>query len=188
MTARRAETEEELAAWYRLYLETMREHAVPPRPYRFFVCAWRTLAPQGHIRLLLAEQTERSSTRLLAGSIFLLFGSTVFYAFTGGSRKDLSLRPNDLIQWHAIHDAADEGFGRFDFGEVGRDDAGLADFKSKWGAVARPLYRYYYPAGGVDGRFAGGRLGTLRRPAMAAWRRLPLRVTAIAGAWIYRYF
>ena len=188
VTARRAETEDDLAAWYTLYLETMREHAVPPRPYRFFACAWRTLAPRGHIRLLLAEQTEGSSTRLLAGSLFLLFGSTVFYAFTGGARKHLWLRPNDLIQWHAIHDAAVEGFGRFDFGEVGRDDAGLADFKSKWGAVARPLYRYYYPAGGVDGSFAGGRLESLRRPAMTAWRRLPLRVTAVGGAWIYRYF
>jgi CelD/BcsL family acetyltransferase involved in cellulose biosynthesis len=187
--ARRAETEEDLAAWYVLYLETMREHAVPPRPYRFFACAWRTLAPQGHFRLLLAEQTEGSTTRLLAGSVFLLFGSTVFYAYTGGSRKHLWLRPNDLIQWHAIHDAAEEGFNRFDFGEVGRDDAGLADFKSKWGAVARPLYRYYYPAlGGAGESFAGGRLEPLRRPAKTAWRRLPLGVTAVAGAWIYRYF
>jgi CelD/BcsL family acetyltransferase involved in cellulose biosynthesis len=186
--ARRADTEDDLSAWYSLYLETMREHGVPPRPYRFFVCAWRTLAPQGQIRLLLAEQAEGSATRLLAGSVFLLFGSTVFYAFTGGSREHLSLRPNDLIQWHAIHDAAKDGFDRFDFGEVGQNDAGLADFKSKWGAVARPFYRYYYPerAGGENG-FAG-HLDRLRRPATSAWRRLPLRVTAVAGAWIYRYF
>jgi CelD/BcsL family acetyltransferase involved in cellulose biosynthesis len=189
VTARTAETEADLSAWYGLYLETMREHAVPPRPYRFFVSAWRTLAPHGQIRLLLAERTEGSQTQLLAGSLFLLFGSTVFYAFTGGSREHLWLRPNDLIQWHAIHDAAKEGFDRFDFGEVGRNDAGLADFKSKWGAVARPLYRYYYPAGvGAEESWAGGRLEPLRRPAMTAWKRLPLRVTAVVGGWIYRYF
>jgi CelD/BcsL family acetyltransferase involved in cellulose biosynthesis len=187
--ARWAETEKELKAWYRLYLETMREHSVPPRPYRFFIAAWRKLAPHGEMRLLLVERTESSRTRLLAGSMFLLFGSTVFYAFTGGSREHLWLRPNDLIQWHAIHDAAREGFHHFDFGEVGRGDAGLAEFKSKWGAVARPLYRYYYPAPvGAEGTASGGRDGPLRRIGMKAWRRLPLDVTAVAGSWLYRYF
>src|SRR5207249_10001549 len=78
---RDAETDDELRSWYRLYLETMREKAVPPRPYRFFKTMWDVLRPQAMLRLLLAEQQGR----LLAGSIFLCYGSTVCYAFTGRS-------------------------------------------------------------------------------------------------------
>src|SRR5439155_16223323 len=119
-----------------------REKAVPPRSYRFFKTMWDVLRPQAMLRLLLAEQQGR----LLAGSIFLWYGSTVCYAFTGRSSSDLWLRPNDAIQWTALHDACNEGFTRYDFGEVNEDDSGLADFKRKWGAEPTPLYRYYFPA------------------------------------------
>ena len=58
---RRAESENELRAWYVLYLEAMRSHTVPPRPYRFFEALWRILRPQGLMRLLLAEQRAAAS-------------------------------------------------------------------------------------------------------------------------------
>src|SRR5262249_56274015 len=105
-----AETERDLRAWYGLYVDTMRWHVVPPRPYRFFEVAWQLLRPRGLLRLLLAEQHEARQSRLLAGSIFLMFGQTVFYAFNGRRREDLSLEPNDAIQWQAIHDAFRRGF------------------------------------------------------------------------------
>ena len=105
-----AETEQELEAWYKLYLETMRWVSVPPRPYRFFQVAWTQLQARGLLRLLLAYHSTGGRTRLLAGSLLLMYGQTVFYAFTGWRREDLSLRPNDLIQWQAIHDAWAEGY------------------------------------------------------------------------------
>ena len=55
---RQAESEDQLRAWYALYLDTMRWHAVPPRPYRFFKNCWELLRPHGLMRLLLAEQHE----------------------------------------------------------------------------------------------------------------------------------
>src|SRR5439155_22883775 len=51
-----ADSESELRDWYRLYLETMRDIAVPPRPYRFFEVAWKRLHARGYLRLLLARQ------------------------------------------------------------------------------------------------------------------------------------
>lgn len=92
---RPAETGEDLRAWYALYLETLRRLAVPPRPYRFFEAAWARLRPLGLMRLLLAEQHEAGGTRLLAGSVFLMFGRTCFYAFNGSRPEDLALRPNE---------------------------------------------------------------------------------------------
>ncbi len=70
--------------------------AVPPRPYRFFDVAWKRLHPLGFLRLLLARQSVAGRSRLLAGSLFLMFGQTVFYSFTGWRREDMSLRLPDV--------------------------------------------------------------------------------------------
>src|SRR6266487_1677576 len=85
---------------------------VAPRPYRLFEAIWELLRPQGLMRLLLAERHEAHGARPIAGVLLLMFGETVFYAFAGVSRNDLGLRPNELLQWQAIHDACRAGFPR----------------------------------------------------------------------------
>ena len=182
-----AESEDELRAWYDLYLETMRWHAAPPLPYRFFEVCWAVLRPHGLLRLLLAEQHEAGQRKLLAGSIFLMFGQTVVYAFNGRCQEDLALRPNDAIQWRAIHDAYSQGFRRFDFGEVAEHNQGLAEFKSKWGAEPRWLYKYHYPAVRSPEPGTHKSDSYIRQLANAAWRRLPLKATALLGDLIYSY-
>src|SRR5207247_3297230 len=118
------QTEADLRAWYSLYLDTLRYLVVPPRPYRFFQDLWEILRPSGFMRLLLAEQSG-TDRRLLAGSVFLMLGHTVSYAFTGWRRADHSLRANDLIHWEAIQDARRQGFRSYDFGEVPGGQEGL---------------------------------------------------------------
>ena len=60
----------------------------------------------------------------------------------------------------------------------------LADFKSKWGANPRRLYRYYNPTAARDDAEIRSN-GLLMPPARAIWKRLPLRVTEKLGDWIY---
>jgi hypothetical protein len=186
LEVRSAEGEADLQAWYQLYLETMRWHVVPPRPFRFFKAAWDLLRPAGLMRLLLAERHAAARTQLVAGSMFLMSGRTVCYAFNGWRRQEVAPRANDAIQWQAIHDACREGYQRFDFGEVEDDNAGLAEFKTKWGGRASRLQRYYYP---VPNRLemrtvASATVGT--RWLAAVWRRLPLKLTAAFGDRFYR--
>src|SRR5262249_48105958 len=126
MRVRPAETERELRQWYTLYLDTMRRRVVPARPYRLFASMWHALRPRGLRELLVAEKPEGRHFRMVAGSVFLKFGSTVCYAFTGCRRQDFSLHPHDLIQWEAIHAAAQSGFRYYDFGEVAGDASLLA--------------------------------------------------------------
>jgi hypothetical protein len=64
---RQADVQADLRVWFDLYLETMRWHAIPPRPYRFFQIVWELLQPQGLMRLLLAEQYEAGQRKVLAG-------------------------------------------------------------------------------------------------------------------------
>ena len=187
INVREAESKGDVWEWYHLYLETMRAHVVPPRPRRFFESLWEVLRPRGLMSLLLAERSCPSGRRLAAGSIFLRYGSTVFYAFNGRRREDLWLRGNDAIQWAAIEDAHRRGFRRFDFGEVSDSNKLLADFKRKWGSEPRRLYRYYYPFSRELERGVLAHGTRLRGTVNAAWRQLPLTATEIIGRLLYRY-
>jgi CelD/BcsL family acetyltransferase involved in cellulose biosynthesis len=175
----------DIRAWYPLYLRTMREVVVPPRPLRLFEAMWSELAPNDLMRLYVAE---REGDGMIAGSIVLGLGRTTFYAFNGRLRSALALRPNEVLQWEAIHDACRRGFERYDLGEVTAGDAGLAEFKRKWGAEEVLLHRYYYPP--PDARADGdgdGRDGVVKRTLTAVWPRLPLGTTRLAGDLAYRW-
>jgi hypothetical protein len=181
---REARDETELAQWYRLYLDSMRHHSFPPRPFRFFANLWSTLGPLGQMKLLFAESTDEVPTRIVAGSVVLHFGQTAFYAFTGCAHKDLPLHPHDLLQLQLIRDSCQSGFRWYDFGEVSDGDEGLAQFKGKWGTQARPLYRYVYPAPqAAHSGHASPLISWVRR----GWRLLPLAVTEKLGEKIHRY-
>ncbi len=183
IVVRHADSTADVRAWYRLYLETMRHHAVPARPFRLFEAMWEELRPGGMMRLLLAER-ERE---LLAGSVLLMFGSTVFYAFNGMMRRASFRRANDLLQWQAITDACTEGYRRYDLGEVSEGNEGLAHFKSKWAAQPRRLQRYSYPPLPHRQDEADGAAGRLASLIERGWRAVPLGATAAAGRLAYRY-
>ncbi len=186
VTTRVAESDEDLQGWYGLYLDTMRAHATPPIPYRFFRAVWEVLRPAGFARLMFAEQHHAGRRRLIAGSLFFMYGDTVIYAFNGRRRSDLALRPNDVIQWRAIHDGWKAGFRRYDFGEVPEGQEGLARFKAKWGAKECSPYRYVYPPRtGHASRAAVP--PALSRLSEAIWGKLPRLATARLGDLLYRY-
>lgn len=184
---RAAQDEHDLRAWYPLYLETMRRHVAPPRPYRFFRAMWSELKATGMLELLLAEQHTPRPPRLLAGCLFLMSGQTVVFAFNGRREEDLVVRPNDAIHWHAIHEAQRRGFRRYDFGEVDDANPGLAQFKLKWGAAPQRLYRYYDPQLELGAAATADGPGRKVRIARSAWQRIPLRATARVGDVLYRY-
>jgi hypothetical protein len=179
-----AEDEADVRAWYPLYLKTMREVVVPPRPLRLFEALWREMTPQGLMQLYVAEHDRAG---MIAGSIVLGLGRTAFYAFNGRLRDALALRPNEVLQWEAIHDACRRGFERYDLGEVTEDRAGLAEFKRKWGADEVRLHRYYHPPPDPDAHGDEGAGGVVRRVAMSLWPRLPLATTRLAGDVVYRW-
>jgi CelD/BcsL family acetyltransferase involved in cellulose biosynthesis len=186
VTVRDAANEDELARWHRLYLETMRWHVVPPRPYGFFRAAWEILRPAGLMRLLLAERSDAAGSRIIAGAMLFTGSSTVLYAYNGRAASELAARPNDVLQWHAIHEAVAAGARRYDFGEVEEDQQGLTEFKTKWGAQPVTLHRYTLHDGKGGAGRSGQSGGRARRLGGQVWRRLPLSVTARIGAVLYR--
>lgn len=188
VAVREAERLHDLEAWYRLYVETVRSHLVPPRPARLFTAMWEILRERGMMRLLLAYKEEPGREPVLvAGSLLLMWGDTVFYAFNGRDPNYLWMGANDVLQWEAIHQAAAEGYRYYDLGEVAPDNPGLARFKKKWGAEPRDLYRYYYPPIKIAGASASERAQLARRLLHHGWRRLPHPLTTAVGEQVYKY-
>ena len=180
-----AETEEDLASWYRLYLDVMRRNFVLARPYRFFLALCEFMKPNGLMRLLLAERQAEGKTRIVGGHIYFTFGKTMTYAFGASHAEDFVYRPNDFIMWHAINDAYCEGFKYFDLGEAPDGDEGLVRFKSKWGAEPVQLYRYYFPDFADASHSTEDSKSTLAEIFKRLWRRVPLRVTSWIGDLVY---
>lgn len=185
LSVRCAETLFDLENWYVLYLASMRRNFVPPRAFKFFVSLWRELKETGLFTLLLAERATDNGNTLAAGSIFLMTGKTVSYAFTGALTEQLSTHANDIILWNAIQKACGDGYRFFDFGEVPEEHPELVRFKTKWGAVPKQLYRHYCP---YLGSSHNGRKHHWPRKFLArAWQHVPLSATARVGVWIYSY-
>ncbi len=120
------------------------------------------------MRLYLAERHGA----LIAGSIVLALGRTAFYAFNGRLRSALALRPNEVLQWEAIHDACRRGYELYDLGEVVAGGDGLAEFKRKWGAEEVHMHRYYHPPPSRTATRPAAE-GS-RRARKCVWPRLPL--------------
>jgi len=184
VAVREASSFGDVRRWYQLYLVNMRTHRLPPRPLRLFEVIWDILTPLGLARWLLAERSSGGSTQMLAGNLFLAHNSRVVAAFSGRDPTQPEFRPNDAIHWSAMNEACRAGHRLYDFGEVIRENEGLARFKRKWGAVPVDLYRYHYPRQREPER---GVLapGPFLRCAQWTWRRLPLPVTAALGGLIY---
>ena len=184
--ARFASSEEDVRSWYRIYLHTMRRVVVPPRSLRCFLAMWRYMEPLGLMKLLLAERPNQGQTELVAGSIFLMCGKRMSYAFSACPAEYFWLQANDLVHWEAIHWGARNDFREYDFGEVPNDAQQLASYKAKWGGEERQLYRYYYPeiiSVSSDSSVLSKHQDLVER----VWRQLPLPVTAHLGDLIYSY-
>jgi hypothetical protein len=180
---REAESEEDLMQWYKLYLLTSQWYTIPARSFIFFKTLWSLMKDKGLFQLLLAEFNEGGKKKIIAGSVFLMFNQTVFYSFNGRDTNYLNLRPNDYLQWEAIHQAYREGFKYYNMGEVSGGQTGLADFKSKWGCEVGQIFHYYashqISSDKIDLNHAGkGNLLT------HIWRKLPVNLTEKLGSYL----
>lgn len=166
-------------AFAKLQEATSHGHGLPAPPRSFFVDGCRGLAAAGLASLRLAWLDGVP----VAGIVLWQGARQWIYAF-GASRPDaLEARPNHLLIWQAIVDALNAGVG-FDLGRASPQQAGLVEFKQRWGALAVPLAYDYWPE--------PRGLNTMSRDsgALAAfgrvWSHLPAPV-ARAGSVLYRY-
>ena len=125
----------DLKAFYRLHTYTRQRQGIPVQPWRFFELLGKYVIEPGLGYILLAYHRDTC----IASAIFLHWQKTLVYKY-GASRHDaLSLRPNNLLFWHVIESACQNGFESLGLGRTHVGNLGLRDFKSRWGADEFPL-------------------------------------------------
>jgi len=73
---------------------------------------WERFAPEGHIKLFLAEYRQE----VISAQLAISFGDTVFNKLTVWSGKQGKRKPNDGLMWGAIQWAKTNGYRKYDFG------------------------------------------------------------------------
>jgi CelD/BcsL family acetyltransferase involved in cellulose biosynthesis len=121
--------------FYRLQLRTRHRIGVPIQPRRFFRMLWESAIRTGLGSVLIAE----ASARPVAGEVFLSWNGTTISKYSASDERAWSLRANNLITWHLIKTACEQGSRRLDFGRTDAGNEGLRVFKRSWGAVEEPL-------------------------------------------------
>jgi hypothetical protein len=178
-----AQSLEDLKRWYKLYLEKMRHHFIPPRPYRFFKSLWENMEHGKMIRLNLAYVDNSESP--IGGNLSFIFKDTFYAGFKGGRLKDKHMMYDDFLWNFEIKNAQIEGLSFFDLGEVPRNHIGLERYKKKWGAEEIPIY-HWYPQNSIcnETKLDPGNQESVFRKL---WGYIPIQVTAYIGQIINRF-
>lgn len=153
-------TDDELAELYKIHCDWTRRKGFPADAFEDMQTA---TAQRENRRTFIA----RAEGKIIAGSYFRFCpGGVVEYAANNSLPEYQKLRPNDLIAWHAIQWACDEGFSHFSMG-------GANLFLRRFGGRVLTTYRYSRDRS----RF---RLNDLRENArdlgVGTYRRLPENV------------
>lgn len=163
-----------------LQQETSRRLGVPAPPDAFFTRHCAALARLGLTECLLARTAGGDH---VAGIVLWRGARELIYAFGASLPRYWDLRPNHVLLWTAVQQAAGAGIP-FDLGRAAPEQRGLTEFKLRWGGEPVPLAYDYWPR--PSGLNVRARDRGLLAAAAKAWGRLPLAVTRRAS-FLYRY-
>ena len=160
-----------------------RKYRLLPQPLAFFDALQRRFtAVDGWYPLVAVQRDD-----VVAATIYLRWGDTLFYKFNASDPDALGSRPNNLLLWAGIELAATLGCRLVDLGASDDDQPGLIRFKRGFGADEREIRTF---AVGNPLPPAAAQLAAILRELTERFTRpdVPDPVTEQAGAVLYRYF
>ncbi len=168
--------------FWKLYLQTRRQHGAPPQPPSWF-------------RNLLSEFREAAAIHLAVqddkpiAAIFTLdYKDTLVYKYGCSDPTLQALGGTHLLFWRAIQDAKARGLRTLDLGRSDPSKEGLVHFKDRWGTQGCDLV-YSRFTSHAHSR-AGYRSGPAPLSLSLAQRALSLfpdTIFATAGALLYKH-
>jgi serine/alanine adding enzyme len=129
---------EDVGIFYSLYLGMRKGYGLLPQPYVFFKALWETFSPTNQIRIWHAVYEGE----FVASILLLDFKKTVTYEYGASRDRRISISPIIFLLWESIKQAQASGYEHFNFGRTDLDNAGLMEFKGRWGTVKEDLVYY----------------------------------------------
>ena len=176
-----ASTLEALWSYYGLHCLTRRRHGMPPQPWSFFRQIHRHILASGQGFVALARHRNRP----VAGAVFFSLGRQAIFKYGASNESFQGLRPNNLVMWEAIQLLTLKGIQELSLGRTSLTNEGLRRFKAGWGSVEHSLWYLKYDY----------KLQAFAREKDEAYgwhngifRRLPLPISRLLGAFLYRYW
>jgi CelD/BcsL family acetyltransferase involved in cellulose biosynthesis len=154
-----------------------------PQPLAFFLAIRSRFDAIGGWYPLVAARGDE----LLATTVYLRCGSTLFYKFNASNPATLGARPNDLLVWAGIELASRLGCRCLDFGASDDDQPGLIRFKRGFGSEEREI-RVLASGPPLPAGHSQFRALLTDLTALLTDPAVPDAVAEQAGDVLYRYF
>jgi CelD/BcsL family acetyltransferase involved in cellulose biosynthesis len=126
-------------------------------------------------------------SRMLAGTIYLHWGDTLYYKFNASLPDTARTRPNNRLVWEGMRLASELGCRYLDLGPSDDDQPGLIRFKRNFGAEQHELsFLRWTPTDWQDCQDRRQLLTELTKALTET--AVPSSITAQAGSVLYRFF
>ena len=167
----------EMRRFYRLISDHYKELGIPFPGPAYFEAIWNLRVKTGLAELHVAE----IGGRMVGGHLMLLSGSTLISKYSASLKENEFKKFNTSYSlfWEAIRYGLSRGLDSFNMGVTGRDNTGLIDFKSRFGAETSTLHFYFFNRRGQPPDFSKYLDGY--RAVKAAWRLTPRFITRPLG-------
>jgi len=164
-------------AYFKLHVLTRSTQGVPPQPHAWFRNLAACLGEMLDIHLLLDGDVP------IAGLVTILFRDKLMWKYSASHPVLDRAGMGKSLMWRSIASGKAHGASWLDMGRVEPTNAGLAQFKERFGALRSELVYLRYPPAPVDRRrpsWVGG-------VARSIGPHLPVTVLAAAGRVAYRH-
>jgi CelD/BcsL family acetyltransferase involved in cellulose biosynthesis len=184
VTVRIGRGSDDLRRFHRMHAKLRKtKYRMLAQPFALFEAIQAAFAGAGDVAVVLAEADGEP----IAGIFLICWQGTAYYKFNASI--DTRLRPNDLLAWHAIRLATEQGCDSFDFGISDADQPGLVRYKSKFATEERVIRQLVLPSPhrpaaheAAADRLLGRLTELFTRP------EVPDTITSEAGDALYRHF
>lgn len=161
---------------FEAYSESVRNLGTPVFPKKYFKI----------LKEVFREQCEVISIehegKLIASVMNFYFRDEVLPYYGGGKAEARVLYANDFMYWEVMRRAVERGVKIFDYGRS-KMGTGSYRFKKHWGFEEAPLF-YEFELVKADSMPDINPLNPKYRFFIAAWKKLPLRVSQVVGPWL----
>lgn len=168
----------QLAPFYSVFAENMRDLGTPVLPERFFRAIREGLPDQVQFCVV-----EWKGAPVAAGCGFL-WGGEFEITWAGSLRRYSRMAPNMLLYWTMMEEAIARGAHTFNFGRCS-PDSGTHRFKRQWGGQDHPLPWAHWSPKELTAT-PNPDSGRIIKVATAVWKKLPLGVANRVGPLLSR--